>query len=390
MKDLQIYPIPKPTFEALMKHQHAHSVTVYMPMFKGGKEQNENMGQASLKECIREAQELLKAYQIHESEIKDYLRPIQELVSDIELWRNPAEGLAIFLDKENGMAFYKLPIAFDKQVYVANSFYVQPLFPLFSGDGRYYLLALSQDYVKLYQGSRYFFEEVVDEEITPKRLEEAVGYDYEEKQIQVRSGHAAHRAGSFHGYGEGKDDEKKELVSYFRQIDTELLKRLKNTSAPLVISCVDKLYPLYSQVNTYPNLYKKNVSGDPEFKDETVLHQDSWELVGGEFSKIKKEKMHQFTEHSHTTKTSYQLSEIIRAANDGKIDTLFVNNDVAAFGTYDLTTQCLILDETKEVQNVSLTNMAAVKTMMNKGHVYVVENSEMPVKNKSLNALMRF
>ncbi len=390
MKDLQIYPIPKPTFETLMKHQKAHSVTVYMPMFKGGKEQNEGMGQAVLKECIREARELLKAYQIHENEIKDYLRPIQELVSDIELWRNPAEGLAIFLDKENGMEFYKLPIAFDKQVYVANNFYVQPLFPLFYGDGRYYLLALSQDYVKLYQGSRYYFEEVVDKEITPKRLEEAVGYDYKEKQMQVRSGHSAHRTGSFHGYGEGKDDEKKELLSYFRQIDAELLKRLKNTSAPLVIACVDKLYPLYGQVNTYPKLYKKNVSGDPEFKDEVALHKDSWELVGGEFSKIKKEKMDQFTEHYHTTKTSYQLSEIIRAAVDGKIDTLFVNNDEAVFGTYNLTTQCLIIDETKEGQNVSLTNMAAVKTIMNKGHVFMVENSEMPVKNKSLNALMRF
>ncbi|MGH8601563.1 MAG: hypothetical protein ACREXR_01905, partial [Gammaproteobacteria bacterium] len=43
---------------------------------------------------------------------------------------------------------------------VEHRFHLKPLFPLISGDGTFYLLALSQNEVRLFKGSRYHINEL--------------------------------------------------------------------------------------------------------------------------------------------------------------------------------------------------------------------------------------
>jgi hypothetical protein len=45
-------------------------------------------------------------------------------------------------------------------VIVSERFHVKPLLPLLSGDGRFYVLALSQNEIRLLQGTRYSVEQV--------------------------------------------------------------------------------------------------------------------------------------------------------------------------------------------------------------------------------------
>lgn len=387
MKDVREQPLTRSAFEALSKRQVAHAVSMYMPMYKGGKEQNEGLGQATLKSCIKEVYTLLETYQLPQKELQEYLRPIEEIVSDYNVWRNPAEGLAIFLDKEQGMKLFLLPISFERQVYVANHFYMQPLFDLFSDDGVYYYLALSQDYVRLYEGSRYSFKEVKDIDLMPTRLEDVVGVDFEEKTLQVRSGHSAYKVGAFHGYGEGKDDKEKELQHYFRQINKAANKGIKNKKAPLILACSDGLYGIYKKVNTHPHLFEGYLPGDPQFRDVTVAHKESLKLMTNYLLATRKDKISQFTAFADTDRTSYLQSEILLAALEGTIDTLFINKSVSLFGVFKTANKCLIVDSKKDMHNVSLTNFAGVKTFLKGGHVYVLEDAEMPVPNRPLNAL---
>jgi len=390
MKEFKTYPLPLATFRNLANLDTNHCVSVYMPMFKSGKEQNKGMGPAILKECVREAAHYLSAYQLEKEEIQEYLKPIMELEFNSSLWRNPSEGLVLFLDPDNGLKYYPLPLAFKRKVYVDNHFYVSPLLPLYHNDGIYYLLVLSQDYVKLYKASKNNFQDIFIEDLAPKQLEEAVGFDYKEKMLQFRSGHATHGAGSFHGHGEGKDDEKKELETFFRQIDKAVNEFIEDKEAPLVLAGVDRLHPLYKKINTYPNLFKSHLSGDKEFEDKTALHRDSWELIKGYFSETMRSKLEQFKEVLDTPKSSYELHEIVPAAFDGKIDTLFVEEDNDVYGQYDLETRNLKTALKKAVFNASLVNMVAIKTFMKGGRVYFLDKTEMPVKDRVMNALMRF
>jgi translation initiation factor RLI1 len=103
-----------------------------------------------------------------------------------------------------------------------------------------------------------------------------------------------------------------------------------------------------------------------------------------------KTKLEQFRDVIDTPKSSYELHEIVPAAFDGKIDTLFVEEDSDVYGQYDLENRNLKTALNKAVSNVSLVNMAATTAFMKGGKVYFLDKTEMPVKNRPLNALMRF
>ena len=383
------YPLPEKTFEALASKYCLHCVSIYLPMFKTGKEQNERLAQANLKSCIKEVHRALAKHKLQEDEIKNYLKPIEKLIANIDLWRSPSDGLAIFLDKKN-FSYYLFPISFDTQTYVADHFYLKPILPLYHEYGVYYLLELSQDYIKLYEATRYGFKDLYIEDFAPDQLEKAVGFDYKPKMLQFRSGQAAHGAGSFHGHGEGKDDDKKELISFFKAIDRGIKKAITDQKAPLVLACVDQLYHLYKEVNSYPILYDKNVGGDPEFKDKKEMHKQSWELVQEYFKRIKKSRLDSFAEWYHSAKTSHDPSEIILAAINGKIDTLFIRKGVDLFGVYNKEKNYISFDDSKELNNSSLINLAAMHTFRQKGKVYELDANEMPIKEHPINALYRY
>ena len=87
-------------------------------MNKKGKEQNEHLAQETLKQCIKDVHKTLQKHQLSNAEIVTYLKPIETLIADVELWRNPSEGLAIFLDKK-GFHYYTLPIPFITKTQIA-------------------------------------------------------------------------------------------------------------------------------------------------------------------------------------------------------------------------------------------------------------------------------
>lgn len=390
MNNFLAHVFTKSTFEQLAEIRGQHCVSIYLSMYKKGKELNEGLGQSNLKSCLKKVHAVLVEYGYHETKINSYLKPIRNLIFELSFWRNPSEGLAIFLDRDNGIRYYKLPFRFEIKTYVADHFYLIPLLPLFHNNGIYHLLELSRDYVKLYKGSRSNFRDVQLKKIIPKRLEEVVGYDFEQKMLQNRTGHMMYPAGSFHGQGEGKEDKKKELVSFFRKINQGVTKMLSNKKAPLILACTDELYPIYKKINSHHKLWDTNLSGDPEFKGANDLHKESWGLVQYYFGTKKREKLAKFIAKFHTSKTSYQLSEIIPEATKGKIDTLFVQQKEDFFGTYNGVKGCLILDSRKEMRNISLLNMIAICTFLHGGNVYFLEKEEMPVKNSPVNALYRF
>jgi hypothetical protein len=383
------HPLPKPIFEKLANTHGLHCVSIYLPMHKDGKEQNLRLAQATLKQCIRKVQTDLEHHEMDSQEIKKYLKPIEALVSDIELWRNPSNGLAIFLDK-NGINYYTLPISFEIKTNVSDHFYLMPLLPLYHEDDEYYLLELSQDYVKLYEANKYGYQDIYIEDFAPAQLEEAVGFDFRQNMLQFRGGQNFQGTETFHGKGPGKDDLKKELFTFFRAIDKGINKVIENKKAPLVIACADPLFGMYKEANTYPTLLENYIAGDSEFKNKTKLHQESWELVHPYFEKFKETKLLQYKELYHTPKTSYQISEIVPAAVNGKIDTLFVENGADEFGVFDQQTNRLMFRKETELNNDSLADLTAVNTFLQGGNVFFLAPEEMPDQGQTMNALLRY
>jgi hypothetical protein len=383
------HPLPKPIFEKLANTHGLHCVSIYLPMDKDGKEQNQRIAQATLKQCIKKAHADLTRHEMDSQEIKKYLKPIEKLIADIELWRNPSDGLAIFLNKD-GLNYYTIPISFEMKTNVSDHFYLKPLLALYNEDDDYYLLELSQDYVKLYEANKFGYQDIYIEDFAPNQLEEAVGSDYRQNMLQFRGGQSAQATETYQGKNPGKDDVKKELFTFFRAIDKGINKVISNKKAPLVIACTDSLIGLYKEASTYPTLLENYIAGDSEFKNKTKLHQESWKLVHPYFEKIKEDKLLQYKELYHTPKTSYQISEIVPAAMNGKIDTLFVQNSKDEFGVFDKETNRLMFRKETDLNNASLSDLSAVNTFMQGGKVFFLTAEEMPDTAHPMNALLRY
>src|SRR5690606_41410767 len=85
---------------------------------------------------------------------------VMPLVNDAGSWRHRSDGLALFLTDEGDMTEYRLSLRFEETVVLSDRLYVKPLLPILSGDGRFYVLALSQNKVRLLQGARYTMDEL--------------------------------------------------------------------------------------------------------------------------------------------------------------------------------------------------------------------------------------
>jgi hypothetical protein len=362
-------------------------VSIFMPTHRAGKQ----IGQDPIrfKNLLREAEERLTDVGLRSPAIKILLEPAQELLRDSSFWRHQSNCLAVFL-AESFFRFYRLPCYSEELVVITNRFHVKPLLPLLRGDGRFYVLALSQNEVRLLEGTRHSVSEVNLEDI-PENIAEALRYDDPEKQLQLHSiafGGKGERAAIFHGHG-GVEDAKDNIERFLRQIDKGLCELLKHEKAALVLAGVDYLLHIYREVSAYPHLIDEGVEGNPEGLSPEELHKQAWPIVKPYFEKEPREAAARYRQLAGTGRTSIDLGEIVPAAYHGKVELLFVDVGVQRWGAFDAETNTVHLRQKQDPGSEDLLDFAAVQTLLNGGNVYAVNVEEIS-DNTPLAAVFRY
>lgn len=379
----------KKEFEKLADHHDPHCVSIFIPTHRAGQEVNQGVDMKILKNQLKKVEKQLKDYQLSDNEISSLLEPAEMLLDDIKFWKYQSDGLAIFLGKDF-FKYYTLPVYFEEYIYVADHFYLKPLVPLFNSGGEFYILALSQKDVKLFQGFPFQIDELVVEDLLPEKLEEAVGFDYEQKSLQFRAGQEGTEKGMFHGQGEGKDDKKEEILKYFRAVNKGVMSILHDSKAPLIIAAVDYLIPIYLEANEYKYVHDEHITGNPEQADPVLLHEKAMDLLKDHFDTYKNEKLGSFEKKLSDAKASFREEKVIPAAINGRVDTLFLRNRASLWGTFEKNTNSINTEEESSTNNADLLNIAAIKTINQGGAVYLLEEEEMPEPNTKANAILRY
>ena len=362
------------------------SVSLYLPTHRRGPEIQQDP--ICFKNLLREAERRLVASGLRSPEATELLKPAWRLQSDGFFWRHQRDGLAVFLSGETE-AHYRLPVRFDELVFVGDRFHVKPLLPYFGGDRRFHVLALSQNEVRVLEGSRYSVSEVDLDEM-PADLKEALGSETLEKQLQLHTrapGVTGERAAMFHGHGPGGEESKDQLLRYFRQIDAALQQYLRDDRSPLVLAGVDYYFPIYRQVNSNAHLVEGGVAGSPELQTADELHPQAWNLVAPILERELQEADARYRALAGTGWTSNRLDEAVLAAIDGRVDVLFVAVGVQIWGTVE--DGRVVRHETPEPGDFDLLDLAAVRTLRRGGSVYALAGDKMPDSNP-LAAILRY
>lgn len=370
----------KDELKTLMERTGEHCVSLYMPAEKAGRETR--MNAIRFKNLIGEVEKQFEEAGMNQKEIKAILEPARELQNNTVFWQHQSEGLAVFFTPEK-FNYYRLPLKFNEEVIINKRFYLKPLLPLFSGDGRFYVLALSQKNIRLLQASRYSVGELPLEDV-PTSMEEALGYDNLEHQSQF---HVASRTGKqrgdlmFHGHGGGEDNFKEDIQRFFQKVDKGLHEILAGESAPLVLAGVDYLLPLYKSANSYGNLLDDSVTGNPDELTPEALHTEAWEIVQPYFNKEQEKAEKQFQDLFHTEQTSQDIKKILPAAHFGKVGLLFLDVNDHKWGTFNPDKSQVTIDKERQPGLEELIDLAAVKTLSTGGTVYAASREKMPVKS---------
>jgi hypothetical protein len=355
-------------------------VSIFMPTHRAGTEIQQDP--IRLKNLLGKAEEHLLASGLRTLEAKELLGPTQRLLWDGLFWRRQSDGLAMFLSPEE-FSYYRLSLDFEELVVVSDRFHIKPLLPLLSGDGRFYALALSQNEVRLLQGTRYSVSEV-DLERVPASLAEALRYDDPEKRLQFHTatrtpGGKGQRPAAFHGHGIG-NDAKDNILRYFRKVDKDLQELLRDEQAPLVLAGVDYLLPIYREANSYPHLVDEGIEGNPEELSAKDLHKQAWTIVQPCFLKAQREAtaLYRQLAGAGSEQASDNLKEVVHAAYHGRVETLFVALDVQQWGSFDPGTNKVRLHQKAEPGDEDLLDFAAVQTLLNGGTVFTAELAKVP------------
>ena len=363
----------------LISRQEGPLVSIYAPMVRKGSETQQNP--IRFKQGVSTAMEELEAGGVRRSDAEQMMEPAARLVDDHDFWQHQEDGLAVFVD-DGDLHRYRLPVEFETLVTATDRYHVKPLLPIVDAGGEFYVLAISHDEVRLLRGSRYRVSEIELPDV-PTSLAEALWYKDPEYALQHHTTAPAGAAAAFHGHGLDGDSSKEDLQAFFRAVDDGLGTIVGNERAPFVLAGVDYLLPLYREISSF-EIVPEGIEGSPEMASVESLHERAWPLVAGVFDARRVEARDRLL--SSGTESLDDITAIVPAAVNGRVEALFVTGDGHEWGTFD--------GESLETAvsgdgDVDLYDVAASATWQNGGDVFVMEAEDVPADG-DIAALLRF
>lgn len=380
--------ISQAEIKKLIETREPYSISIFIPTHTTGEEVLQQQDALAFGEQLRQIRKELESRSIAREEIEKRLEPLEALRRDGAFWREQSEGLAVFAGPDWVKA-YRLPISFQPQHRLSEALYLVPLAQALGADQEFYLLALELERIRLFHGTEAGMEEIPLEGRIPERMEDRVGYDYEEKGLQFRSQHQAHETAGYHGHAEADRDRKNEILRFFRAVDKGL-EPILETEMPLVIASQEYLASIFRGVTSHPRVLEQTLIANLSQAKKNELWENALELLQPWLEQGRKEKWDRFQELHGTGKATTQLSRILKATLEGRVDSLFIRRDAEAWGGFDPNTGLIERLEEPNVFSGSLLNQALMQTLKQGGKVYLADPGEMPEGAETAAAVFRY
>jgi len=274
---------------------------------------------------------------------EELLKPLETLAGPA-FWRDQLDGLAVFACP-GFHAVYRLPMPLPERAIVADSFHVRPMVGALKANRRFYVLAVSQKSVTLYEGSPTGLG-AVDLRDLPTSMRDVLGVAEGGGGIQVHS--AGGGEAVFHGFGAPDENRKEELARFFRTIDRALWERLRDERVPLVLAGPAAYFPIYRDVSRYAHLAPSGVEGNVDTATPEELHARAWPVVRALFDAEEREAVAEYARLVSSRLGTSILTEVSAAAVHGRVRRLFVQQGKVLFGHLDPLTGDVLLHGRQE------------------------------------------
>jgi len=346
-------------------------VSVYQPTHRAGPPTRQDP--IVLRNLLDEAATGLEARGV---EPEALLATPRLLESNERFWRHQGNGLALMITAE-AIEGYRLPATVDAQVHVGRAFHVGPLVAALA-EQSFHVLALSRGAVRVLDATRESVRRLELEGV-PTSLADAVGHDWEESSLQFHTGAppaGPGRAAVFHGHGEGGEVDESEERRYCQVLDRALQGALDDHERPLVLAGESSIVATYRRVSDFPDVLEEFVPGNPEAASDESLRDRAWELVARRLEEERARRREEIGAQIGTPLASDDVGEIVRAAHDGRVETLIVERGARRWGRWDGERRTATLRDERGDGDDDLVDLAVRQTLTHGGDVIVLDELE--------------
>ncbi len=358
--------------KSLVEARTGPFVSISLPIERVGPETRQNP--IRLKRLLRNAEDRLIAGGLRTAEAQQLTEPARKLLDDALFWQRQSESLVVYVSPLL-FRYFRLPCKLNEMVFVGERLYIKPVVRALTRQHKFFILALSQNKVRLV-GATQFTAQEVQLKGTPANMADTLKYEQPEKQLQYRTVPGGNAI--FHGQGAQTDITKDHVLRYCHQVDDGLRKTLANEHAPLVFAGVESLFSVYREVNRYPYLVGEPLTGNPDLLGLDELRKRAWEVIRESFDQEQHSAAERYRQLAKTARASHQITQVAPAAYQGRVEVLFVQTDAQHWGAFAPEISAIHEFDQPQLGSEDMLDFAAVHTLLHGGTVYSVEQAQMP------------
>lgn len=349
-------------------------LSLYLPTHRKGSPDDRHQFDGA----VREAHELLNGALSAAEEIA-FMEPVEKL-STPAFWLEHAEGLVVFRSRDH-FACYRLPMRVPARVVASDSFHVRPLIRFLQSNQRYYLLSLSQGYVRLFKGSASGLGPVDVAEL-PRSLEDALGTEERGRSIRIHYGATGGKNPIYGGAGKSDTSRDEDLLRFFRAVDDGLWPVLRDEKVPMILAAPQRQLPIYRSISRYTHIADEGLQGNFSEASTEELHAKAWPIVQ-EIVDVRMKEVHET--YDRLVSRARALDEIRGIASyavQGRVYQLLLERDAQLWGRLDRSNGALELHGKDRVQgDDDVLDDLAEAVLVRGGEVFSVEKARMPSKS---------
>lgn len=343
------------------------SLSLYFPTEVRGPTAQHN--KAELKALIRQAESQL------DDDPDRLLDRARTFLDDPATWSDLDAGLALFIAPGFSERL-TLPHDPGRHAVVQRGFYLRPLLPLLSADGRFYVLTIDPLEPRLYLGDRRRLAPVEDADLGDT-LRDIIGRTELPADVGYHpTGPAATTGGAatpkYHSLGESPSDYKQtELDLFAHRLAKAIDQHLASARDPLVLVGDPGLLGAYRKHSSYRRLCTEAIDKNPSHLAEETLHALALAVAAPELDGARREAIERFESLAGRgeDRASAKLQEIVPAAHHGRVEVLLVAPDGEAWGQLSPAGELLELHRERQASSADLIDRAIAACLRNGGKV---------------------
>lgn len=336
-------------------------ISIYLPTTPVSRE-TEN-SRINLGNLVKKAVAQLEAAGFDKKRIAALQEQFADLLADDEFWNHQANSLAILATPES-LRTYRMANKLSDIVEVSDRFHLKPLLRAITFPHAAYVLALSENAVRLIQVSADLPAQEVSVQNMPS-------------DAATAGGKAANKDYSGTGHRHGSQGQGFYLARFVRKIDAALRPVLTGSEHPLILATTKQLEAQFRSISVIPAL-AGIISGNPDRLTAAELASAARPVLDAHYADSIKEFHRLFDERTGQQRTTTDITDAARLATFGGIDRLLVDIDGVVDGTIDDETGVVSFAAEGDAVNYGIVDEITGRALRTGAKVMAVRKADIP------------